>query len=281
MTTPVLQSLHQLYPGAVIDIVTDRRSGEIFTHCPFRGELIFKNKRKLFKGVPALLMQLYANRYDLIVDLRTDGLSLLLKSKKRMTKKSGKPYGPHAVERHMGVIREIFQDRPIPDTCVWLTDAEHEFARERIRGLPGKRWLSVAPGCHVPVKAWPPSRYAEVCNRLASRFDAVVLLGGTGEQDYTKQMLSLLDLPCLDLVGRTSLLQAAAMIGQTLLYLGNDSGLGHIAGAVSTPTMTLFGIGDPQRYRPWGERSLWLQGEDHDINNITVDNVLEAIESIL
>ncbi len=49
MTTPVLQALHELYPEAVIDIVGDQRSSEIFKHCPFRGEIFHKQKNSFFK----------------------------------------------------------------------------------------------------------------------------------------------------------------------------------------------------------------------------------------
>ncbi len=75
MTTPVLEALHRQYPQAVIDIVTDARASDLFEHCPYRGEIILKQKG--WRGTIALLKQLRVTRYDLIVDLRTDGLTLL------------------------------------------------------------------------------------------------------------------------------------------------------------------------------------------------------------
>ena len=85
MTTPVLHALHQLYPEAIIDIVGDQRSSEIFKHCPYRGEIFHKQKNSFLRGVPALLMTLWAQSYDLVVDIRTDGLAYLLPAGKRLS----------------------------------------------------------------------------------------------------------------------------------------------------------------------------------------------------
>ena len=79
MTTPVLQALHQVYPDAEIDIVADRRSWEIFEHCPYRGDIFYKDKQRFLRGAPALLKELLATRYDVVVDLRTDGLASRLR----------------------------------------------------------------------------------------------------------------------------------------------------------------------------------------------------------
>ncbi|MGB5439175.1 MAG: glycosyltransferase family 9 protein, partial [Gammaproteobacteria bacterium] len=83
MTTPVLEALHHRYPKARIDIVTDARAGSLFEHCPYRGEIILKHKG--WRGTLALLKRLRTTRHDLVVDLRTDGLALLLHARRRLT----------------------------------------------------------------------------------------------------------------------------------------------------------------------------------------------------
>ena len=77
MTTPVMTALHNKYPRAVMDIVADARSGEIFTQCPYKGEIFLKDKQAGWQGLLRLVKQLRMKRYDLMVDLRTDGLTLL------------------------------------------------------------------------------------------------------------------------------------------------------------------------------------------------------------
>jgi ADP-heptose:LPS heptosyltransferase len=56
-------------------------------------------------------------------------------------------------------------------------------------------------------------------------------------------------------MGRTSLLEATAIMRQATLFVGNDSGLGHLASAAGIPSVTVFGPGRPERYRPWGSRA--------------------------
>ncbi len=113
MTTPVLRALHECYPEAVIDIVGDRRSSEVFKHCPFRGEIFHKQKQRFLRGTPALLKALWFQSYDLIVDIRTDGLAYLIPAGKRYTKfnkkLNRKTTGLHSVQQHMGIISNIFQ----------------------------------------------------------------------------------------------------------------------------------------------------------------------------
>ncbi len=131
MTTPVLQALHELYPEAVIDIVGDQRSSEIFKHCPYRGEIFHKQKNRFLRGVPAMLRVLWAQSYDLVVDVRTDGLAYLLPAGKRFTKLNRTKTKGHSVQQHLGVISKIYQSDP-PQCHVWISDKEKNFAEKSL-----------------------------------------------------------------------------------------------------------------------------------------------------
>ena len=278
LTTPVLESLHTLYPDSIIDIVSDNRSKIIYKHCPYRGEIIIKNKQGLFRGGFSLVNKLRQKRYEVIVDLRTDGLTVLLNGKLKLTKRSAVPYGKHAVEEHMGVIRKLSKDNEIPATRTWLMQEHEEFARSILGELVNQRILAIAPGCHVPIKVWDPVNYKDLCNNLATRFDAVVLLGAEADKEYTQKIVSGLTLPYKDLAGQTDVLQAAAILKYASLFIGNDSGLGHLASTADIPTLTLFGIGNPDRYRPWGRQARWLRGKNNLVNNIKVDDVVSFVK---
>ena len=107
MTTPVLTSLQNKYPEALFDIVVDKRGIELYKNFPKLNKLYIKDKDKLLRGVPDLLLRLWKNRYDIIVDVRSDGLAYLQRAKKRYTKWFARSYGPHAVEELMGVIATL------------------------------------------------------------------------------------------------------------------------------------------------------------------------------
>jgi len=273
LTTPVLEALHEIYPSALIDIVSDSRSCVIYESCPYRGKVYLKNKSGLFRGTISLLRELRKNYYDLIVDLRTDGLVFLLRGKNKLTKRDTVLCGAHAVEQHMAVIDKINKNKLMPHTNIWLDISHKEFAKKQLQKLDGENIIAVSPGCHVPMKAWSPKNYAAACNAVIKNIDAVIVIGGSGDKEYADRMVTHLNVPYQNLTGKTGLLEAAAILQLTKLFIGNDSGLGHIASSLSVPSVTLFGGGNPQRYRPWGPQAVWLQGKNNDINSIMVDDV--------
>lgn len=281
MTTPVIVALRQQYPNASIDIVTDARASELFEHMPGKGTVFLKDKQAGWRGTARLVKRLRRQRYDLVVDLRTDGLTLLLRARTRLTRRGCRTRDHHAVQRHFAVIAAYEGLRDIPATTLWLAQSEHNFATSRLSELPGPHWLAIGPGARWAPKRWPFEAYRTLCERLQSRFDAVVLLGSTDDAPACRELATALTLPCLNLAGQTSLLQAAAVLQRMALFIGNDSGLGHIAAARDTPTLTLFGPGDPARYHPWNTQARWLQSDSGDIADVTVDAVVTEANFIL
>lgn len=278
MTTPVLQALHAKYPEAKIDIVADRRSSDIFLHCPYRGDLFYKQKREILRGGYLLLKALRARRYDLIVDLRTDGFAYLLRADKRLTKWHRKNNGLHSVEQHIGIISSIHAPAPIPPCHIWLSEVETHFANQIIGPYKGKRLLGIGPGANSRKKIWPAGRFVSLIDRLRDHFDAVILFGNKRDQEYSEYIYSRIKLPCINLCGKTTLLQVAAVHDHIELYVGNDSGLGHMASAMAKPTMTIFGPGEPERYRPWGHRAMLAAGKGQEIDHVTVGDVIHVLE---
>ena len=276
LTTPVLQFLHRYDESAIVDIVGDERSSMLFQHCPYRGEIYHKQKQRFLRGTPALLLELRRKRYDLVVDLRTDILARLVRAEKRYVKTAGGGQ-VHAVERHFAAISPLTEGEKMPSTILWLRQADREYADGVCRQLPGNRWLCIGPGANWEKKIWPAEKYAQTADELRDGFDALVLLGNKADSRQAELVARRVRLPCVNLCGRTTLLQASAVMERMTLFLGNDSGLGHIAAAVNTPSFTLFGPGSPERYRPWGAGAAWHIAPDRDIDNIPVGIVTEKV----
>jgi ADP-heptose:LPS heptosyltransferase len=207
MTTPVLQALHELYPEATIDIVGDQRSSEIFKHCPFRGEIFHKQKNNFLRGVPALLKTLWAQSYDLIVDIRTDGLAYLLPTRKRFTKLNKTNTGSHAVQQHLGIMSKIYEGDP-PQCNVWTSSIEKNFAKEALGDYYGKKLLGIGPGANAEVKIWPKENYLSLVKKAGEYFDAVVFFGNNRDKEISDYISSHVEIPCINLCGKTSLRRA-------------------------------------------------------------------------
>ncbi len=128
--------------------------------------------------------------------------------------------------------------------------------------------IVVSPGAGVAVKQWVPERWAQVADALAEAHGATIVLTGTrGEASLTAVVAAAMRYPALDLAGKTTIPVAAAVFERAALVLGPDSGALHIAVAVGTPTVHLYGPADPRKFGPWGDpaRHIVLTADVRDI----------------
>jgi lipopolysaccharide heptosyltransferase III len=278
MTTPVLKALHTKFPSASFDIVADKRSMNLYGNYPFLNNLYLKDKNKFLRGVPALLSELLKNSYDIIVDVRSDGIAYLLRGKKRYTKFSAKSYGPHAVEEIMGVIQSLHGEQAIPDTEIWLSDANRDYASKQISVFGDKeKLLSLSVGdSRKPEKTLATENFIKLLHTHKNDFSGVIFLGNEFETEATERVCKEIEIPHINTLGN-SLLDAAALIEKTCLYIGPDSGLGHIAGAAKTRTISFFSAMNPDRFRPWGNKATCIIGNNNDARNISAAEVSEVI----
>lgn len=281
MTTPVLAALRARYPLARFDIVADARSAALFEHFDALDEIILKHKNARWRDKLAFVRQLRRKRYDLIVDLRTDGLGWLLRARRRLHKVKHHPPERHSVVRHFMAIEPLLGHIQPPPAELWIAPAIHARVAAWLQGLPGKRWLALGPGANWEGKIWPATHFAELAQHCAGQFDAVIFLGSAADSARVADIVRTLSLPCLDLTGKSGLLEAAAVLQRATAFVGNDSGLGHLASAVGTPTLTVFGPGEPLRYHPWGARARWLIAPGNDLARLDVAKVAEHLNALL
>ncbi len=109
-------------------------------------------------------------------------------------------------------------------------------------------------------KCWPPSRFAEVGNRLQSEVDADVILFGTADEASVSTAISAeMRKPPIDLTGKTAIADLPALLSQCHLFIGNDSGAMHVAAAVGLPIVAVFGPTDPDGTAPVTPRGSIVQ----------------------
>ena len=267
-TIPTLLKLSKRYKYAKFDIVGDDRSKILFKYCPFINKLFIKDKSKGFMGTISLLRDIRKTNYDIAVDLRSDGLLYLIRADKKFHKINNKNI--HSIEKHYLSIKE--QDKKIPEPTIWLSNKEKKKASQL---LPKsyKNILAFGLGANSSHKIWPTKFYAELGNMLKQQFDLIVLIGDEKDNEFFSTFTKNYKGPLLNLSGKIDLLTTAAVLEKVQLFIGNDSGLGHIASAVNVNTFTIFGPGEPHRYRPWGQKASWIQDKQKEIKKIKPKDV--------
>lgn len=168
-----------------------------------------------------------------------------------------RPADEHQVFKYIGLVGAAGGAVPArPDTSWNLTDEIWKKGRACLEsaGWKGTPFLAahVASFAHA-AKRWDLARYAATFDRLAKERDLrVILLGSSGERSVNEELAGLLKTaPSLDLSGKSSLVEVLGILGLSSLFVGNDSGLAHLAGAVGAPTVIVFGPTDPSATRPW------------------------------
>jgi heptosyltransferase II len=139
----------------------------------------------------------------------------------------------------------------------------------------GDKIIGVFPGGNAPSRRWAPERFAELVRRLAKRTERVVVFGGPNERDLTAQVAGA---TAVDLGGRTGLAQLAAGIASCELLVTNDTGPLHLAAAVGTPTVSMWGAGDPRVTGPLGANHRLLRHPELDCVPCTKNECPLAVE---
>jgi len=166
--------------------------------------------------------------------------------------------GLHRVEE-LGAL--IAAETP-PAPRIWLAAAVRARAAELLP--PGPPVLAVAPAANWMGKTWPAERFAALVGRLTTA-DGIVpgariaVVAAPHEVFQARPVLQAAGARGIDLVGSGDLLVAAACLQRADFFIGNDSGLMHLAAAAGTPTLGLFGPSPEGRYRPWGPRAAFVR----------------------
>lgn len=139
--------------------------------------------------------------------------------------------------------------------------------------------VGVHPGARNPEKRWPAEGFAQVADRLAGELGAQVIITGSREElELATRVAACMKTRSFNLAGRTSLGGLAALMAQMQMVVANDSGPSHLAAALGTPSVVLFGPTDPARWAPLKSghhRAIW-SGPGIPISSIPVEQVVEG-----
>ncbi len=243
---------HQKYPHAHFTIVTGHIPAEIFAAVPNLKRLIVLNKATYHLHWLKLWLKTVWRRWDIVVDCRGSAISWLLWTKQRFYKYQPNTKQIHRVKRYAGMMKSHHVSLP----KIWLNDEHHQQAAQ-LAPQSGKI-IAIGPAANWRAKTWRASHFISLINALREPDglfpDAyVAIIAAPHEREQVQEVIDALPADRLiDLVGTQTLLTIAAVMQRSTLFIGNDSGLMHIAAAVGTPTIGLFGPTDKHKYAPYG-----------------------------
>jgi heptosyltransferase III len=295
LATGILGHVVETRPEARFTIAAAPSALPLFRYVPRLDQLIPMEKRQHHLHWLDLYRAVAPVRWDLVVCLRGPILPWLLRARERCATTRSNQHDHYVIR-----LARLFGLDPPPAPRVWLSA---EDSREAAVIMGNGPVLGLAPGANWPAKQWPADRFAEVARRLTASDGVlagarVAVFGLPAQQQLTATTLAAIP-PSrrIEIADGRNLAKVAACVSRTHLFIGNDSGLMHIAAAARVPTLGLFGPTQPITHGPWGdltavvrtatshEELLRRLGEgapiDQLMNSLTVDHVEQSAIDLL
>jgi heptosyltransferase III len=250
LSTGTLNYMIEQHPGIAVTVATAPLTAPLFEGVPNLERLIAFEKRSYSRHWIDVWRQCRRASWDIIIDIRGSLVSYFLKPQHRYVWKSTN--SPHHRVVQMGHLMGAAHP---PSPHLWLRAADIRQAESLIP--EGQPVLALAPAANWIGKQWPAESFAKLVTQFLANYDAkIAVFAAPHERGMISSVLEAIPAPRrLDLVGQLSLLEIAACLKRCKVFLGNDSGLMHMAAAVGTPTIGLFGPSDSNFYGPWGKNN--------------------------
>ncbi len=297
LSSGLIRRLADELPDARFTIVAGPMAAPLFENTPNLDALIVTEKRPLGMHWYRLWRQVRQTSWGLVVDLRGSIISNILRRKKRAVHRRN----AHDVHKVLEAAHLLGLDDNPPAPFLYVDDARRRRAQDITAG--DGPILALGPASNWVGKVWPIERFAQTAIRLLGEdgplaSGRLMILGGPDDVRTVEELKrSLTKGRVIDLTGQVDLLTAYACLSHARLYIGNDSGLMHLAAAAGTPTLALFGPSDERLYGPWGAHVRALRGPRsfeqfkqidpelsqsiRHMSDLPVDSVVEAARVLL
>jgi ADP-heptose:LPS heptosyltransferase len=270
-TLPAVRSISQKFGRENISWLTDEQYKELIRSSMLVEEVISLKGKRAWEILKAL-KSLRKKRYDLVIDFQglflTGAISFLSGGRKRVVTPYAREFSwifakridgngrKHAVERTKAVVEYLGASREWEERKFdfSFTEETSSFVEKflSLSKIAGDLIVGFAVGSRVIQKRWGEWNYARLISKLKNF--KVIVFGSEEERGIVKKIKSYGAENFIDAVGKTTLYEALALIKKCHLFLGNDTGLLHLAAIQGIPTIGLYGPTDPALVGPYGER---------------------------
>ncbi len=266
LSSGLIKMLADEIPNARFTIVAGPLAAPLFAHVPGLDRVIVMEKGKGKGHWFKLWNQVRHKKWGLVVDLRGSATALFLRREKRAIWKKTPGEIAHKVIETARVLK--IEDAP-PAPHLYITPEVQALADQMLAPRGNEQAgpiLAMGPAANWIGKVWPIERFTQTAAQLLGpggklEGGRLLILGGPEDGRMVEELrMASARGRCIDLTGKVDLLTAYACLKRADLFIGNDSGLMHIAAAAGTPTVGLFGPSDERRYGPWGPLTRAVRG---------------------
>ncbi len=260
LSSGVLAWMLARWPRARLTVAAGPAAAPLYAEAPRLEEIIVLEKQPAGRHWRRLWRRTVGRYWRAIADTRRSAVTWLVPAGRRFIMGTQRA-GQHKVVQASAMVGAKSPLAP----CVWLGARQRQAAEGLIPG--GGPVLALAPTANWGGKQWPAERFVALAEGLAGTGGPlagarIAVFAGPGERDAALPVLESVPMRRrIDLAGNLDLLAAAACLGRADLFVGNDSGLMHLAAAMGVPTLGLFGPSREEHYGPWGERALAVRTE--------------------
>ncbi len=256
-STPTLIALRQLFPNASIECVVSEIGRAVLSGWSLVDKLVMYHE----KDLEDTLFVRGLGCFDILLVgyPGTSSSERIAQFTERIVAHLPSPAFPlqHEVLMNIALVRRLGWEGDVPETYIHVDDRSERFIDKELGGLL-RGAVVIHPGCSRALwrKRWPKDHWVEFCCRLREEVGApCVVLGGPEEVDVCEDICGVVPW-AVNLCDCLSIKEVAAALRRARLLVSNDSGLGHVAAAVGTPVISLFGPTPAERCRPWSSASV-------------------------
>ncbi|CUU05493.1 heptosyltransferase-2 [Candidatus Kryptobacter tengchongensis] len=259
LSTPLIRVLRNKFPNSQIDFIIKKEFSELLKYNPNLTNLIEFNTENGFKELLRLKRQILKENYDLIIDIHNNLRSIFLRMFTgahvvRINKRVFKRFllvkfkinlyknAIHVVDRYIETLSNFSIKNDNQGLEIFVPEDTIEIAKNKINFSDKNLYIAIAPSAKHETKRWLPERFAQLGDKLAEKFKAkIILLGGKEDVDRCGFVEEMMVSKPINLCGKTTLLESAAVLSMCKLLVTNDSGLMHIGSAMKTKIVAIFG----------------------------------------
>jgi heptosyltransferase III len=287
VSTPVLAAAKEAWPQARVTYLVPRGTEEMVSGHPLLDELLVADREEAWSRSCRLLQNLWRANYDLVLEIsggdRGAFYTLATRAPERVGfERPGQPFWQrqgvftrllprppvrmHMVEQNLEALRALGV-KPRNPRLQFFWDGEVEdrvVKRLNSLGLKPRSFIVMHPGAGWRFKCWTPAGYARVIEHIQEAWGLAVVLTASRaahEQELIEDILAPCRVKPLNLAGQLTLKELGALIAKARFFFGPDSAPMHLAAAVNTPAVALFGPSGAFNWGPWGEGHLVIQKE--------------------